>query len=63
MHRQLIEIARVVIVDRAPQRIAHIPNRGIGCRPRNGIEFTDGGIGKIGQQAAPQHDIVRYGCQ
>ncbi len=58
--RKLVEITRIVIVDRRPGQLAQIADRSIGSNGRllDLIGLATHGAGELGQQPAFQHCIV-----
>ena len=57
--RQLIEVSRVVVIDRAPQRRAQVAQRSVG-RPRRRVQTRDFGEGvgrKLGLEAVRAHRL------
>ena len=64
-HGELVQVARIVVVDRAPQEGGEIANRVIraGRRPVDLIELGQGLIGKIRGEPAFQHRLVSHALQ
>jgi hypothetical protein len=59
-HRELVEISRVVVVDRRPWEVAKIPGARVRRRrPGDGVGLRHGLRGKVGQQAAFLHHATR----
>ena len=56
---ELVEIARVVVVDRAPEEVAHVAHAAAVVRGRtvDGVGLFLRGVGEVGGEAALEHGL------
>ena len=55
---ELVEIARVVVVDGAPQQVAHVAQALFVRRGVDGFGLLGGRVGEIGGEAALEHGLA-----